>query len=149
MLSQQLRDVLSTLGLSADGTRAEVSGSGQSLLFDDQFVTDWVAEWVYVCVRVCVCVCVCVMQMRIRLAEYVKRDVVSFDPPVHDKFLGRCIWWKPKHDSAWYKGTITSKDLGHSGEVLYHICYEDGDEADLETYELDDTDEYTFTSPYD
>ena len=76
----------------------------------------------------------CALQMRIRLAEYVKRDVVSFDPPVQDRFLGRCIWWKPEPDSVWYKGTITSKDLGHGGEILYHVCYEDGDEADLETH---------------
>ena len=81
-------------------------------------------------------------------APVVQSAVTQPDPPVQDRFLGRCVWWKPKPDSVWYKGNIKSKDLGHDGEVLYHVCYEDGDEADLETCELDDINEYTFTSPY-
>ena len=64
----------------------------------------------------------CALQMRIRLAEYVKRDVVSFDPPVQDRFLGRCIWWKPEPDSVWYKGTITSKDLEVMVERFCIMC---------------------------
>lgn len=40
-----------------------------------------------------------------------------------------------------------SKDFGFGGEILYHILYEDGDEADLELHELHDDSQYTFEQP--
>ena len=88
-----------------------------------------------------------VLQLRLRIAEHIKGDTVSDSPPAEDGLLGQCVWWKPTLDSHWFKGVITSKDLEHAGEILYHVRYDDGDEADLELYELEDTEEYTFTSP--
>ena len=40
-----------------------------------------------------------------------------------------------------------SKDFGFGGEILYHILYEDGDEADLESHELHDDSQYIFEQP--
>ena len=85
-----------------------------------------------------------IAQLRHRLAHHVKGDTVSDGS---DNFLGRCIWWRPKQDREWYRGIIVSKDLG--GEILYHVEYDDGDEADLEPCELEDTREYRFTNPDD
>ena len=87
-----------------------------------------------------------IAQLRHRLAQHIKGDTV---PDGSDSFLDRCIWWRPKQEGEWYRGVIVSKDLGHGGEILYHVEYDDGDEADLEPCDLEDTREYRFTNPDD
>ena len=39
-----------------------------------------------------------------------------------------------------------SKDLDEGGNVLYHVKYSDGDEADLDMNDID-SNEYSFTLP--
>ena len=86
------------------------------------------------------------VQLRVRLAQHVKGETARDDS---DRFLHQCIWWKPEETGSWYRGVIVSKDFGHGGEILYHVEYDDGDEADLEPCDMEDSNEYTFTCPDD
>ena len=129
MLVGDLRKCLLELGLPTEGKRVEVSVEVSCMCR--------VYKHTYMCV---------IVQLRHRLAKYIKGDTVSAGS---DNLLGRRIWWKPKHECQWYRGVIVSKDLGHGGEILYHVQYDDGDEADLELCDLEDTREYRFRNPDD
>ena len=63
---------------------------------------------------------------------------------IADPYLNRTIWWCL--EGQYYRGVIVSKALDEGGNVLYHVKYADGDEADLDMNDID-SDDYSFTLP--
>ena len=86
-----------------------------------------------------------VLKLRKLLADHIKAQVMTTDPE-SDPYINRTIWWR--FQGEYYRGVISSKDLDGSGNVLYHVKYADGDEADLEMDDIE-SDEYYFTLPID
>lgn len=82
-------------------------------------------------------------QLREILKDHVQSQDTSSDSEA-DPYLKRTIWWCLNGD--YYRGVIVSKNLDEGGNVLYHVKYSDGDEADLDMDDID-SDEYTFTLP--